>query len=246
MRNLVFWSLFPLALPQALWVRRTAPRFAGAAGPRNGSAGAGQPLRLMAVGDSIIAGVGARHIEDALVGRTASALADRLSCRVDWSAHGRIGARARTLLDEFLPALPPEPADAVIVSIGVNDVTGLTPQSAWKRNLSTVLQGIRRHSADAIVAVAGIPPLHVFPLLPQPLRFASGQRARSFDHAARDVIAAHDNAIHVPVDFDAAPDKFSADGFHPSESSYGEYGAAMANRIADEIVRDGTAEPIAS
>ena len=61
MRNLLFWGLFPLLIPQALWVRKTAPRTAPAAGPRSGTVGDGRPIRLVGVGDSIIAGVGARH-----------------------------------------------------------------------------------------------------------------------------------------------------------------------------------------
>ena len=235
MRNLIFWGLFPFALPQALWVRKTAPRFAAAEGPSRGSVGAGEPLRLLAVGDSIVAGVGARRIEDALVAQTAKALAELLSRRVEWSAHGRIGARSRTLLDEFIPALPPEPADVVLLSVGVNDVTSLTAQPVWERNLDRVLRGIGEHSGDAVVAVAGIPPLGGFPLLPQPLRFASGQRGRSFDHAARRVVADHANAIHVPVEFDTTPDRFSADGFHPSEQSYREFGAAFAAEVAGHI-----------
>ena len=235
MRNLIFWGLFPFTLPQALWLRKTAPRFAAAEGPSQGAVGAGEPLRLLAVGDSIIEGVGARRIEDALVAQTSGALAELLSRRVEWSAHGRIGARSRTLLDEFIPALPPDAADVVVLSVGVNDVTSLTAQAVWERNLDRVLRAIGEHSANAIVAVAGIPPLGGFPLLPQPLRFASGQRARSFDSAARRVVADHTNAIHVPVEFDTTPEKFSADGFHPSEQSYRDFGAAFASRIAGRL-----------
>lgn len=233
MRNLVFWSLAPFTLPQAVWVRKTAPRFSAAGGPRSGIVGSGQRLKLLAVGDSIIAGVGARHIENALVGQAARALATSLECQVDWSAHGRIGAKSTTLLEEYLPRLPPEPVDAVIVSVGVNDITSLTAQAVWEDNLGKVLHALRGHSSDAVIAVTGIPPLGGFPLLPQPLRFASGQRGKAFDVAARRVIADYPQAIHIPVEFDTTADRFSADGFHPSESSYATFGAVIAERIAD-------------
>lgn len=234
MRNLVFWSLSPFTLPQAAWVRRTAPRFSAAEGPRRGSVGRGQSLKMLAVGDSIIAGVGARHIDNALVGQTARALSSVLGCRVDWSAHGRIGARSATLLEEFLPELPPEPADVVVVSVGVNDITSLTAQSVWQANLAKVLQHIRGHSSGAVIAVAGIPPLGGFPLLPQPLRFASGQRGKAFDLAARRVIAEFPEAIHVPIEFETTADRFSADGFHPSEASYELFGSVIAGVVAEK------------
>jgi lysophospholipase L1-like esterase len=234
MRNLVFWSLSPFTLPQAVWVRKTAPRFAAADGPRSGFVGSGERLKLLAVGDSIIAGVGAQHIENALVGQAARALAASLDCRVDWSAHGRIGAKSTTLLEEYLPGLPSEPVDAIIVSIGVNDITSLTAQAVWKDNLGKVLHALRGHSGNAVIAVTGIPPLGGFPLLPQPLRFASGQRGKAFDVAARRVIAGFPQAIHIPIDFDTTPDRFSADGFHPSESSYAMFGSVIAERIATQ------------
>jgi lysophospholipase L1-like esterase len=73
--NFIFWIVFPFLVPQALYVRKTAPRFAPAHGPAEGSVGEGEQTRLLAIGDSIIAGVGASAFSKALVGQTASALA---------------------------------------------------------------------------------------------------------------------------------------------------------------------------
>ena len=56
MRNVVFWGSLPFLAPQALYVRRTAPRFAEASGPSKGAIGAGPGKRLVAIGDSIVAG----------------------------------------------------------------------------------------------------------------------------------------------------------------------------------------------
>ena len=124
MRNLLFWGLFPLVLPQALWVRKTAPRFAPAAGPESGAVGEGRPIRLIGIGDSIIAGVGASTLSRALIGETASSLAGSLDAEVRWHAVGKSGARSLDVLETFVQRLPEEPADVFIVSVGVNDVTG--------------------------------------------------------------------------------------------------------------------------
>ena len=54
-------SLSPLALPMAVQARRNALRLAPAAGPDRGLAGAdtpGEPLRLLLIGESTVAGVG--------------------------------------------------------------------------------------------------------------------------------------------------------------------------------------------
>jgi lysophospholipase L1-like esterase len=42
-------------------------------------------------------------------------------------------------------------------------------------------------------------------------------------------------AVYVTLDFDPTPDKFSADGYHPSEASYTMFGQMMADRIAPAI-----------
>ena len=235
MRSLIFWLLLPIVLPQALWVRRTAPRFAGAAGPNEGTVGEGRRRKLLAIGDSIIAGVGATCLSKALVGQTSLALSELLSCEIRWSALGRSGARSGTLLDEFLPKLEARDADFILVSIGVNDVTSLTSQTAWRRNLGDLLAALSRMSPAALIAVAGIPPLGGFPLLPQPLRAMFGFRGTAFDRAAQRVVADFPNAVYVPIDFETSPDKFSADGFHPSEPSYRVFGQAMAAQIAEKL-----------
>jgi hypothetical protein len=48
--------LLPFVARQGLRLRRCAPRFAAAAGTPHGRTGQGDPLRLLAIGDSIIAG----------------------------------------------------------------------------------------------------------------------------------------------------------------------------------------------
>ena len=81
------------------------------------------------------------------------------------------------------------------------------------------------------IAVAGLPPLHDFPLLPQPLRATFGMRARVLDDVARQVIADCENALHVPVDFEPEPERFAPDGYHPSEIGYAEFGRHMAEGL---------------
>ena len=232
LRSVLFWGSVPLVGLQALRVRRRAPRFAGAGGPAEGAEGAGSARRLVAIGDSIIAGVGAAALSEALVGQTARALAETLPARVEWIARGRIGANAGQALRELLPELPAAPADFFLVSVGVNDVTSLSTRAAWRRNLDALLAALRAHSPEAIIAMVGVPPMRRFPLLPQPLRALLGLRAEQFDGIARRVIENHPRALYLPLDIDPSPDQFAADGYHPSQESYGALGRAMAARIA--------------
>lgn len=231
MKNLLFWTALPFLIPQALYVRSAAPRFAPAGGPREGSVGDGDEVHLLAIGDSIIAGVGATELSRALVGQTAAALAGSGRCRVSWQALGESGYDSAKVLEHLVPDLPDVTFDYVVVSVGVNDVTGLTTTRQWRRNLSELMKALHAHYPTAKIALAGLPPMHGFPLLPQPLRAVFGLRARAFDEIAREVAVACQNAFHVPLDFDPDPAKFSPDGYHPSEESYVEFGQHMADRL---------------
>lgn len=231
MRNLLFWIVLPFLVPQALYVRRTAPRFSAAAGSPEGSAGKGEPARLLAIGDSIIAGVGASELKRALVGQTAIALAKSRNCQISWWAFGRSGYNSTAILERIVPELPEVAFDYIVVSVGVNDITGLTSMRNWRLNLTLLLHKLRTHSPNALIAVAGIPPLHAFPLLPQPLRAVLGMRARAFEEVARQVVECHDNSSHIPLDFEPHPSQFAPDGYHPSEESYAEFGQHVAHRL---------------
>jgi lysophospholipase L1-like esterase len=235
MRSIIFWGLLPFILPQAIYVRKTAPRFSGAAAPSRGTAGAGKNNNLIAIGDSIIAGVGATTLAKALVGQTAEKLSFLLDCKITWEAIGSIGAGSHQVIERLVPQLPEKQPDFMVVSVGVNDATSLSSVAKWRQNLSELLVALGSYAPEAIIAVAGIPPLRGFPILPQPMRALFGIRGETFDRVLQEEIARHQNAIHVPLDFEPEPHMFSADGFHPSEESYQEFGQMVAEGIAGKL-----------
>lgn len=235
-RDLAFGSLIALLFPQALWVRRTAPRFPAAAGGSTGETGQGaSTIRLLAVGDSIIAGVGARTLRHALVGQTAAHLARATRARVAWTACGRIGATSRNIEQRLLPQIEGDSFDAILVSTGVNDVISLHGLERWRNDLEALLNALSVRWPEAVISFSGLPPMQHFPALPQPLRAVFGLRARQFDQELRRLLEHYPQASHVPLDFEALPGSFSDDGFHPSERSYAEFGAMAEKSIRTQM-----------
>lgn len=239
MRRIAFWTLLPFLIPQALWVRKTAPRFSDAAGPPSGSVGEGPSKHLVAIGDSIIAGVGAPTLEQALVGQTAAALAERLDASIAWHATGRTGQTSKGLLAGQLAELPDVDASFVIVSIGVNDVTRVETTRQFARNVRAIADHLENRYPRARVAFAGLPPLGLFPLLPQPLRAALGLRAATFNETLEALLASDPRTVYVPVEFDASNSSFANDGFHPSPEGYAVFGEVMAEAIIAAESPDG-------
>ncbi|HSU44004.1 MAG TPA: SGNH/GDSL hydrolase family protein [Casimicrobiaceae bacterium] len=215
----VVYALFPVLLSQAFALRRHALTLVPAAGPGAGRIGRGEPLHFLAIGDSIIAGVGARRVERSTVVHVARFMSGRLDREINWHASGMIGAGARRVRRDVVPQLPPQAFDVILLSVGVNDVLKLERKGRFRRQLLKLIRELRRHSPHAVIAFLGLPPLDEFPKLRRPLRWLVGHRVRHFDAVAREALTRVPNAMHIPVRFSPRPDMFAGDGLHPSETS---------------------------
>lgn len=216
---------------QGRGVRRRTPRLPGAAGPAEGVVPGAEPaLRLLVIGESTVAGIGAATHQTALTGHTAAALARRTGRAVRWRAAGRSGANAREVTG-LVDALPAEAADAVVISLGVNDTLRFRPPALWARDVERLIAAVRARVGPAPVLLSPVPPMHSFPALPQPLRSVLGARARLLDAALARLPARLSAVRHVPMWVDPAPHLFCPDGFHPSEAGY----QAIGGRLAEEL-----------
>lgn len=244
-RTLVY-ALFPVLISQAFALRRHALTLVPAAGAPRGRIGLGEPLRFLAIGDSIIAGVGARRVERSTVVHVARFMSGRLAREVHWQASSIIGASARRIRRDLVPALPPQPFDAILVSVGVNDVLKLERKWRFRRHLLKLVHELRRHSPHAVIGYVGLPPLEHFPKLRRPLRFLVGLRVRRFDAAARETLTRVPNTMHIPVAFSPRPDMFTDDGLHPSEASQRRLAKMIANRLTPGVAPFAPAGPASS
>lgn len=250
MRSLLFWSALPFVLPQALWVRARAPRFAGPAAAAEGSAAPGasahgdatpdpalRPLRVVGLGDSLIEGVGVTRAEDCLTACCARSLAAATGREVVWRTVGRSGATSAGVRHKLAPRLPPEPVDLFLVTVGVNDVTAMRRRRDWCAALDGLATTLARHSPQALAVFLGLPPLQRFPVLPSPLAQVLGLRARLLDEAMAETLAPHARARRFGFGFEARPEDFAPDGFHPSGATYARIAQELVARFAADIAQ---------
>jgi lysophospholipase L1-like esterase len=213
-----------LALLQGAWLYASRPRLQEPTGPREGTLGTGPALRLLILGDSAAAGVGVPTQQTALAGHLTRALATDHT--LHWRLAARCGATTATT-HARLTALPPDPYDAVLIAVGINDAKNGVPRDAFLTTYRAILTTLRtRHSAQAILCTA-LPPVLKFPTVPEPLRSVMGRRAQQFDTALQDLCAA-EGTTYLP--HDAPPERrmLAADGLHPGAPYY-EIWARAAN-----------------
>lgn len=207
-----------------------------APGSRNGHVGQGETLRLLAMGDSIIVGVGLQRISDSLPVQLATALAKKRGCRVEWQLEASNGANIRDLRNTISCLNTGQAADIILISIGVNDVTGLISQRQWRTQLDALVSDLRNKWPDALVIFAGLPPMGEFPLPPRPLRFTLGFRAATLDQIAAGFLKRQAGMLHIPTNIDPDHQRFCEDGFHPSKESCEFWAIELAQRIeADNL-----------
>lgn len=191
-----------------------------------------RPLRVVWLGDSLAAGLGADDPADTPALATAEAL--RMDCHI--SVLAVPGAKMADVLDTQIPALvsldaPETRPDLVVIAVGANDVSAVTPRADFVADLHHVLTACH----PTPVLLLSLPDIGCATRLGQPLRTVAAARARWLDRAQRSTAARFDNVVRVDiaslppgVTRAQARTMLCADRFHPSGAGY----RVWADRIA--------------
>jgi lysophospholipase L1-like esterase len=216
----------------------------GVLGPEDG-----EPLTLVVLGDSSVAGVGADAAEDTLTYGVAKALSDQY--RVSLHALCVSGSRLSNVVGEQLPLVAGLDPDILLVCVGTNDITHGTTIREARRQLRLLVDGLAEVAPEAKVIVSGLPPTETAIAFQRPLRDLLGLRALLFTRLYRIELAPYgisvfDVAGLTRSAFHGKREMFSADLFHPSSAGYAflatVYGRAVREAV-DAATLDLKADP---
>ena len=224
--------LAPVLIAQGTRVRKTALKLPEPDGPRSGTCGRGPDLRLLILGDSSAAGVGADDQAQSLSGQVAAGLAPHLT--LHWRLWARTGATTASTLACLVKA-EAEPIDLAIVCLGVNDVTGGRFLRPWLADQALLFDTLGQKFCARRIISCGLPPMGRFPLLPQPLRWFLGRQATVFDDALSRLCAGRPECHFVRAEQALDASLMARDGFHPGPEIYRLWGADLAARILDLV-----------
>jgi lysophospholipase L1-like esterase len=198
--------------------------------------GAGR--RVVWLGDSTAAGVGASTSAGALPSQVADGLgAPDASPAGGPGASGTSvavlavsGARVTDVLADQAPKVAGLRPDLVLISVGANDTIHLTARGAFRHTYEELLRAL---PPGVPVVLLGVPDMGAIPRFAQPLRAVAGWRGRNLDAEVR-WVAAHTGAVYADIAgptgprFRRHPDRyFAADDFHPSDAGYGLWADAV-------------------
>lgn len=199
-------------------------------------------LNFVVIGDSTSVGVGATSLRSTYPWLLATHLAGRY--RVRLTVVGRSGARMADAATEFVPKAAALRPDLVLIGIGANDVTHLTPLPRFERWMSKVIESLREADTELLVALG---PRFDAPALPQPLRTLARARARAINRTIRKIAVVHGvTVLDLPggVGSAFARDRslYCDDGFHPSDRGYVLWAEAMKDDV-ESAARVAAAKP---
>lgn len=200
----------------------------------------GRPIEMVMLGDSTVAGLGAEKVEDSLAIQTAQRVADRTGRQVHVRGRGVSGAVTADVRDEQVPRID-APVDVVVIVIGSNDVTHLTPPWRFDDLTRSMLVEAQRQAPGAAVVLGGIPLFGEATALLEPLRSVVDAYAAVLRRVQRTTASSLPGATYVDIATLASPrfvgveGAMSVDGFHPGPVGYGFWADALAPAIADTV-----------
>ncbi len=229
--------LLPLLLVQGMRVKRTALRLPEGAPPNHGLIGADDDastpgvIKILGVGDSVIAGTGLDQMSESVTASLARHWHQRTGLPVSWQAEGANGDRLADVIAR-IQTMPRGKVNIALVSVGVNDVTGLTGLLKWQLQLTTLIPLLTQR-AERVVFL-GVPPMQLFTALPQPLAMVLGLRAAMLDRSLRQAAALIDSLTWLDLQLLFDAEHLAADGYHPNAIACEEMGAQIAELLVNE------------
>ena len=217
----------PFLYLQGRYARWKAGVLPPAAGPSTGRTGEGDAAKLLVIGESTVAGLGARTHALALAGQFAKNLAAKIGRPVEWTVVGRSGVTARQTIEDLLPSVPDERFDYILIGLGGNDVLKLSTPAQWRNDMTELLSRLRNGNPDAVLFLSNCPMVRMSPALPNPLRAILWELSKMHNDNIAELTSRMERVFYYPQPVDVTLEGFFADGIHPSERGYSDWAAAM-------------------
>jgi lysophospholipase L1-like esterase len=219
--GLIILPFAPFLYLQGQYVRRQVGRLPDAGGEKRGKftvAGAAS-VKLLVLGESTAAGVGASTHETGLAGQFAKFLGEKIGKSVEWQVVGKSGITVKRTIAELVPLIPDEKFDYIMLALCGNEVLSLHSPRVFRRDMRRLVAILQAKNADATFFITNAPAIRLSPILPFPIKFILGHLSALHDANAREFTAEMRRVFyfHQPS---SVPEDFFADGIHPSEKGY--------------------------
>ncbi|MCI1901232.1 MAG: GDSL-type esterase/lipase family protein [Bifidobacteriaceae bacterium] len=201
------------------------------------------PLRIVALGDSMVAGCGVDTTSESLIPDLANAISAMTNREVEWSINGKLGATMRRVRFRMLPQLSEEARtsdapDILVICAGSNDIMARRSKKEWRDDLTAVVKEASALAHHVVVLSSG--QLYKSPSLGHALRKEVERRIDNQTAISTEVCnqfgALYVDLTHEPLHADAR-DFWASDHFHPSAFGYVLIAEATAKKLEQPLLQ---------
>ncbi len=224
----------PFLYAQGQYTRWKVGRLPDASGETAGRyEGKKEVRRLLAIGESTVAGIGAKSHSEAFTGQFSRHLSDKTGETIDWRAAGVSGITIRRAIDEILPNIKEDNFDYVVIALGGNDVFTVKSPDRFRSDLRELITIVRDKNPRAIIFLANVPMVRDFLALPNPLKYVLSRLAKLHHFNAIEISSQFKRVFYFE-DVERVDDNFFSDGIHPSATGYNLWCESMVNSFVDK------------
>ncbi len=224
--------LLPFLFFQGKKIRETVPQLPEAKGTDGRvEVGASKTLKLLMIGESTIAGVGAKTHEEAFTGTLANILSHKTKMNVDWRVYARSGYTAKRVAHKIIPKIDFEDPDLIVVGLGGNDSFKLNSPKKWKTDIKRLIDFLIEKYPSAIIAFTNMPPIKDFPAFTSSIKYVIGNLTELFRNELKELVERYERVCFNDelitfknwskrYGYDDDISNFFSDGVHPSVLTY--------------------------
>lgn len=245
---ILYFPLLPVMYFQAKKIKNSVPKLPEAEGIEGRSTNS-QPtlrtLRMLAIGESTIAGVGVQTHQEGFTGTLADTLSQYLSADIIWKVYARSGYTAKRVTQKIIPKITETKIDLLIVGIGGNDAFTLNKPERWKKEVKELIINLKEKFPNAPIVFCSMPPIKEFPAFTSLIKATIGNLVEILGEELIEVIKEFDNVYynHDIITINSWNKKFGldynasyyfSDGVHPSKFAYQTWAKDLADIIVNQ------------
>jgi len=233
LKSWLSWAMLPFCFWQGLAVRSSGISLLPPHGPVETMVGddkLGEPYRVLIIGDSSVASIGASDLDEGLAMQMASRLSARLNRPIALRISGNSSATSADLRDHVVPNLPKNAFDLVFVVIGMNDAKNFHSARRFIDGFGGLIYALKARFPSALVAHWPISPMTIFPVLPQPLKTCLSFRSDILDALAA-CLSAGRGIERFERRMTFPQSGFASDGFHVNAYGYALWAEEAVNAL---------------
>lgn len=242
--------VLPIIYLQGEWIKKTAPHLPeaeGIEGNIKAPEAKGRKMRLLCLGESTMAGVGAKTHEEAIGGSIAKELSDKLHTDVYWRVYARNGYTAKRLRFKILPKIIERDFDLIVIALGGNDAFALNSPATWRKNVIDMLKDTQALFPNTPIVFMNMPPIMEFPAFSKLIKFSVGNLVSLLGKELEKTIENMDQVYfsNEKIDMqtwlkkykmDGDRSRFFSDGVHPSSLAYQIWAKDVVGFVMDNSI----------